>query len=130
MANKIDIGAAAEHMFAAELLKRGIMVSWPSSQTIPYDLVAELPERMARIQVKGTQKQGSVINFQAMKEGPKRSKVRYSQTDFDFIVVHIFAHGLWYVIPVQDFNMTTLSIKPGNPKCRWHKYIEAWHLLV
>lgn len=116
-------------MFAAELLKRKIMVSWPSSQMMPYDLVAELPERMVRIQVKGTQKKGETINFQVMKEGPKRSKQRYEESDFDFIVVHTFQHGLWYVIPVKEFGLTSLTIKPTNPKCKWHAYKEAWHLL-
>lgn len=129
MSKKIDIGAACEHMFAAELLKRGIMPSWPSSQMMPYDLVAELPEKIARFQVKGTQKKTTPINFQVMKEGLRSSKIRYEESDFDYLAVYTFAHGLWYIIPVKDFGLTTLTIKPGNPRCKWHKYVEAWHLL-
>ncbi len=129
MSKTIDIGAVAEHKFAAELLHRGIMPSWPSSQLIPYDLVAELPNRLVRIQVKGTRRIGKSIEVDVRKYSTSKTRSRYTKHDTDFIVVYIFETNDWYLLPIKNFNSTTLTLKPGDPRCKWLKYKNAWELL-
>ena len=77
----IDIGAVSEHRFAAELLARGAMPSWPSSQQQPYDLIVDVPSGRYRVQVKGTESKLSTIEFKfRCRDGndqvPVRAKTR------------------------------------------------------
>lgn len=124
----IDIGAVAEHLCAAELMSRGFMTNWPSSQQHPYDLIADNGTECHRIQVKGTKKRGDHIDFQFMRHAGHRQKKRYGSEDADFVILHLFEYDAWYVFPIEMCK-TGVRIKPGSAICKHNKYLEAWDLL-
>jgi hypothetical protein len=128
MAASIDAGKVAEYRLAAELLDRNIVPLWPSSEMYPYDLVADTGANRHRIQVKGTKQTGSSVSVDCrMKTGKRRRK--YTKKDTDFIVLHIFEFKAWYVIPVEKVQTGEVTVRPGNPDCKWAKYMSAWDLL-
>ena len=123
----IDKGAVAEYHFAAELLDRGITPNWPSTESRPYDIIADTGLARYRVQVKGTVKSGSIIDVQfTMKTGKK--KRRYSKDEVDFIALHVFENKSWYIFPIDDVE-SAVRIRPGNPQCKNKIYLEAWHLI-
>ncbi len=123
----IDIGKVCEYFFAAELLSRGYVPLWPSTESKPYDLVVDLGKKCRRIQVKGTAKTGAVIDVQfMMNAGPR--KRRYHNDEVDFIVLKVLEFDAWYIFPIKDVE-TGVRIKPGSPHCKYKKYLEAWDLL-
>lgn len=128
MSKEVDKGAVSEYHFAAEMLDRGITPCWPSSEGQPYDMIVDTGSNRFKVQVKGSVKTGPSIDFQfMMKQGKK--KRRYMKSEVDFIVLHIFEYGSWYIFPIDDVE-TAVRIKPGNPNCKYRIYLEAWHLIT
>lgn len=128
MAKSIDIGAVCEHKFAAEALLRGQMISWPSSQMHPYDVILDSGKARHRIQVKGTEKKSNKVAFQFRMISGRGTRRRYTKSDTDFIVLHLLHYDLWYIFPVEEVR-TGVTICPTNPSCRYAKYAGAWDLL-
>lgn len=125
----IDLGKVGEYQFAAELLKRGYVPLWPSTETVQYDLSTFNKKNKAiRIQVKATElfKESLQLNFR--KRGKRGKSTKYSPSDFDLLVLWIKALNDWYLIPMK-FLKSTIRIKPKDPHARWAKFKNAWHLL-
>lgn len=125
---RIDHGKVAEYAFASELLARGVTPNWPSSQNLPYDMIADTGSARHRVQVKGTIKSGQVIDVQFMCQDGKKKR-RYRKDEVDFIALHIRAFETWYIFPVDDIE-TGARIKPGDETCKYNIYREAWNLLL
>ncbi len=122
-------GKVAEYRFAAEIMDRGMMVSWPSSDTWPYDCIVDAGGIPHRVQVKSTEKlvSGSTSSVELHLRTNGAKKRAYSKKDTDFIVVHLFATGSWYIFPVQDVK-ASVTIKPYSASCKHKKYMDAWKL--
>ncbi len=113
-------GKIAEALFVAEALVRGIVPAWPATEEEPFDFLCWTGKRTLRVQVKGTQRAGSVsLNLNHS----------YTIKDIDFLVVHHFKSLAWYVIPVSKLKGRNLSIMPAKRSNQWDKYIGAWELL-
>lgn len=117
----------AEYRFASELLARSITPCWPSTETKPYDMIADTGASRHRVQVKGTTRTGSVIDVQFMARIGKKKR-RYTKQEIDFIVLYIFEFDTWYIFPIDDVE-TGVRIRPGDPRCKYRIYQEAWNLL-
>jgi hypothetical protein len=127
MAKTIDIGAVGEHRFAAEVLARGSLANWPSSQMHPYDLLVDTGKHCYRVQVKSSEKKSDKIAFQfRMISG--RGRRRYTKNDADFIVLYLIHFETYYIFPVEAVG-TGVTVSPANSKCKYAKYANAWHLL-
>ncbi len=125
---KPDIGASGEYRFAAECLHKGMLPCWPSSDGCAYDMVIDTGKHLYRVQVKGTKKTASTINF--VFKMRTRAKVRpYTKKDVDFVVLFVFAVEAFYIIPIADVRLT-FNVKPNDPYCKNLKYRNAWHLLT
>jgi hypothetical protein len=128
MANQVDTGAVAEHLFAAAAMTHGSMVSWPSSQMHPYDLIVDTRKNIYRVQVKGTENKTDKVRFNFRMKSGRGIRRQYLKSDTDFIVLYLFHYDTWYVFPVEDVR-TFVTIHPGDPKCKYAKYANAWHLI-
>lgn len=122
---RVDIGAVAEYSFASELLSRGITPCWPSTEAGAYDLVADAPGGLYRIQVKGTQGKGEHVRVCVQRRAQERG---YTAEEVDFVVIHLFEYGTWYLIPISKVTKD-MRIRPAADDCRWAEFKEAWHLL-
>jgi hypothetical protein len=124
----IDLGAVAEYDFASQLLARGIIPAWPSTETQPYDMIAICEKGLHKVQVKGTNHRGPTVRAHvAMRAGKGKSRA-YTKADIDFVVIKLFEYDLYYIIPVEKI-VKDMRIKPADPACKWQRFKNAWSLL-
>lgn len=124
----IDSGKVSEYSFAAELLRRNLVPCWPSTEIYPYDIVVDTGRFRHRVQVKSTGKVGRSISMDIRRSfGGKKSR-NYTKKDTDFIAIHVVSYKAWYIIPVENISQT-ITVRPGQPDCKFSKYLSAWHLL-
>lgn len=123
----IDLGKIGEYAFATELLKRGYVPLWPSTETVPYDLAFWNGTRLIRVQIKAS-KQHPYINLN-VNTAERGHKTAYSKMHADIMAIWAVEADRWYLIPIQ---MTTSSMRfaPESMRCKWRKYIDAWNLLA
>ncbi len=122
-----DIGAAAEYLFASECLYRGYVPNWPSTETMPYDMIIDTGPARLRVQVKGTDLYTETINFRLKMRD--KSRVRsYSAKDVDFVVLYLFRASTWYILPIDKVK-TGIQVSPANLWCKSREFKNAWHLL-
>jgi hypothetical protein len=121
---RIDDGKIGEYAAAAELLKRGICPTWPSVESLPYDIIAEVNGRFARLQIKASNQDRPTLRI-AM-----GSRARtYTKSDVDYIVFWIRKKDKWLVIPVEEITKPNIYINLDSRKCRWRVYEDAWDLI-
>lgn len=124
----ISTSKVAEYKLAAGLLERGLLPLWPSTAECSFDLAVASATRILRVQVKGTDSVGPVVQVTTqMKQGSRR--VRYTKKDVDVMAIYVTAEDLWYFIPVKSTHPMTTRIKPFSTKCRWSRYRNAWRIL-
>lgn len=127
MNHDISRGDVAEYLFAAAALDRGMVPCWPSTDAQPYDIILDTGSSQLRIQVKGTTKMGSSVHVPLiMRQGKKTRK--YTKKDIDFLALYLFEYKAWYIFPVSVIK-SSVTLKPGSPRCRWTSYLSAWNLL-
>lgn len=119
-------GSYYESLFTTECLKRGISVSQPEGDYLPYDVITDSRLGLKKVQIKGTTyHEGS---------GYKVVIGRYAADAFDFIAAYVDAPDFrtWYVFP-QSLAGKAKAIKlfPHNPtsKGKYEPYKAAFHLL-
>jgi hypothetical protein len=90
----LQIGKAGEYLVCADLILKGY-VAYPSEQGLPYDVVADLDDRLIKIQVKTTRsvrpipqrkKYTPAYLFHITRCG-KHGKKKYSDKDFDVMAL-------------------------------------------
>lgn len=123
----ISKGDVAEYLFAAALLDRGMVPCWPSTDSQPYDLVVDVGSERYRVQVKGTTKRGSSVHVPLIMRQGKKTR-RYTKKDVDLVVLYLFEYDTWYIFPVSVVR-SSVTIRPGSPRCRWKRYAAAWQHL-
>jgi hypothetical protein len=124
--NSKRTGEMIEAAFLVKVCKLRIPVCKPWGDSERYDFVVDWGKGFWRVQVKaGARGKGSLYVVSAGRNG----KV-FTKADMDFVVVHIAAEDLWYVVPVETAEgLTSLWFNPRTKRSRFEKYREAWCLL-
>ena len=127
-------GTLYEQIFICEALQKGLNVSVPIGDYLPYDLVIDNGKKLQRIQVKGTShKQSSGYKVTIGKGNSlSRKKVR-DKDSFDILAIVVMENGNrhWYLIPERSIgNIISLKVFP-NPesKGKYEKYKHGWNLI-
>ena len=102
---KADIAEAA---VVTELLKQGFKVLKPVGDRLPYDLAVDLGGSLVRIQVKSAwyEKSKDIYTVDSRRTKTNRRQMlrsSYSEADFDFAILYVAEHHLFYVMPVSVF---------------------------
>ncbi len=127
MSIKADIGAASEYRFASACLARGLIPSWPSTDSTAYDMVVDTGKQLYRVQVKGTEKSSYTIDYQFTMKANGGTR-RYNKRDVDFIVLFVFKQNVWYIFPISDAGAGK-RLRPDDPWCKYIKFKNAWNLI-
>lgn len=98
-------GVASEKLVEVDLILQGFDTFQPTSQELPYDLVAQKDNKFHRIQVKMGQKKAKNKIYVDARKGS--AKVRnYSDSDYDVLaVVDLETRKVAY-IPKEKINVT------------------------
>ena len=131
---KADI---AESAVLKELLKRGFHVLRPVGDRLPYDLCIDRYGRLIRLQIKSAwfRKGVYIVNNRRTRTN-RRYMVRshYHASDFDYAILYIQDHDIFYVMPNKEFcsyrsEITLSEGRSRQRKPRSYRYREAWDLL-
>jgi hypothetical protein len=124
--NAKRVGEVIEAAFLAKVCKLRIPVCKPWGDSERYDFVVDWGKGFWSVQVKaGSRGKGLIYTVSAGRNG----KV-FTKDDMDFVVVHIAAEDLWYVVPIEIAEgLTSLWFNPRSTRPRFEKYREAWCLL-
>lgn len=127
MSNKI--GAIAEQIFIAESLKKDIFPSTPIVDCQGYDFLIEIGDSFAKVQVKSVAKKDPSRNSYKCNVKRGFDGRSYDKGDYDFLAVYIFSMDIFYIIPFDSVSATTIRMNPDSNKCKYKKFLNAWHLL-
>jgi len=122
-------GEWAELQFMAKAAKLGLRISKPWGEC-RYDVIVETGGRLIRIQVKSTicrRRKGYVCRVR-----PSDTVRPYETGEFDFLAIYVITEDVWYIIParlVVNKRLSTISLRPSSPACKYEAYKEAWDLL-
>ena len=123
-----------------QVLKRGWGVLEPIGDRLPYDLVFDVGGAFVKIQVKcawfDNPSQNYVVDNRRTKTN-RRFMIRdvYEPTDFDFALVYIPDHDLFYVFPVDVFvsygsEIHMVEAEKRQRKPRSAEFRDAWELIL
>lgn len=118
--SKIDYGAVAEQKVAAELLLRGHLINWATSDKLPYDFISDKDGKLSKIQVKGIFNQDDGRPHRCELRGYQNRE--YLRHEVDYFIVYIHSLNEYYIIP---FGMMTSFNRNGKAK----HFLSAWDLL-
>ena len=125
------LGAYYEQLFATEAFKRGLAVSFPIGDYLPYDCIIGDGASLSRVQVKGTT--GGVNGMYAFHLGVGKHKVLSHEFEYFAGFADQGDVGWWYIIPKKDLDSTVKALKvyPHVPrsKGKYERFQGAWHLL-
>ena len=113
MVSDLQAGKAGEYLVCADLILKGY-IAFPSEQGLPYDVIAEVDNRLIRIQVKTTRTYRAIPQrakytpaylFNARRCG-KGGRRRYDFRDFDVMAfVALNEKAVWY-LPLDKVSTT------------------------
>jgi hypothetical protein len=132
-------GDVAEQAAILQALKRNWGVLQPVGDRLPYDMAFDLSGVLVKVQVKAawyyapddvyiTDSRRTQTNRRVM----KRSK--YNHADFDFALVYVEDHDVFYIFPAAVFNAyaSSISIVESSKRQRPARsaiYRDAWVLI-
>ena len=119
-------GEWVELQFMARAASYGLKLCKPWGDTARYDITVEHATGFHRVQVKCTSHLRGTLWKCNM------SRQAYMPGDFDYLAVYIIPRDVWYIIPfaaIQARAMISLR-DPRLANGRYHRYLEAWHLLT
>ena len=132
-------GDVAEQAVILKALKQGWGVSVPIGDRHAYDLVFDINGVLLKIQVKSawfdSNRNNYVVDTRRTKTN-RRKMVRshYEISDFDFAILYIEDHGIFYVFPCDVFisygseiHLVETDKRQRKPKSA--EYREAWKLI-
>jgi PD-(D/E)XK endonuclease len=125
-------GEWVEMQFMARAAANGFTVSKPWGDSSRYDFAIENEGRFQRVQVKSTSsRDGASYACNTIWSAPNGRSRRYSAKDVDFFAIFVIPDEAWYIIPLAQLTRarTCFFLNPRNPKNRYFRYLEAWHLL-
>ena len=115
-------GAASEQLAAAFFLRNGCQIFWPGAQQGATDFVADVNNRLLRVQVKtGYWAQvGPHRYLKAKVLCRSEGKRVHPSTKYDLLVV-VNGENLW-IIPATELGTSGLSLEGARHTTRWAKY--------
>jgi hypothetical protein len=123
-------GAYYEQLFATEAFGRGLAVSFPLGDYLPYDCIIGNNASLSRVQVKGTT--GGANGRYVFHLGVGKHKVLSHEFEFFAGFADQGDTGWWYIIPKKDLDRTVKALKvyPHVPrsKGKYERFQRAWHL--
>ena len=127
----------AESVVSTELLKRGFHVLCPIGDRLPYDLCIDRNGKLIRLQVKRAwlRKRVYIVDSRRTKTNRRRMvRSRYRTSDFDYAVLYIQDHDIFYIMPNKEFcsYRSEITLSENNSRQRRPRsacYREAWGLL-
>jgi hypothetical protein len=133
-------GDIAEQAAILQALKRGWGVLAPVGDRLPYDLVFDVAGTFVKVQVKcawfDNPSRNYVVDNRRTKTN-RRFMVRdeYKPADFDFALVYIPDHDLFYVFPVDVFvsygsEIHIVEAEKRQRKPRSANFRDAWELIL
>lgn len=119
-------GEWAELRFMTRATELGLRVTKPWGDNAPYDLAVEVRGRFLRVQVKCTRfRRGRSYKCHLDSNGHA-----YTPDQIDFIAAYVIPTDTWYILPIEATNaQPDILLTPKNPRSKYEKYKEAWHLL-
>jgi len=121
-------GEWVELQFLARATGHGFTVSKPWGDSTPYDFVLECNRTYHRVQVKSTSIR-SKGTYECIINNTVHGRRQYQPGAFDFYAIFVMPENMWYLIPAADVkHQTAVCMNPRNPKNRYIRYLEAWHL--
>ena len=132
-------GDIAELAVATELLKRDFRVLKPIGDRLPYDLAVDIGNKFIRIQVKSAwfDKKRDYYVVETRRTKSNRRKIlrtRYNEGDFDFAILYVEDHNVFYIMPfsVWESYKGAITLVEGDKRQREPKaakYRNRWDLL-
>lgn len=113
MANTTQLGDIAELMTAAELARRGYVVSRPLTNGAPYDLLVDTADGIKRVQIKKASPIGiGVFRIALCSNKWHRGRTRVSYFGkVDFLVAVDIERSIFYIFGGDDLNSDELRIR-------------------
>jgi hypothetical protein len=120
-------GEASEAEFIARASGFDFRVAKPWGDSDPYDVLIGSGHGFWRVQVK----RATYSRREYVTKAGGGSSI-YTKDDIDFIAAHLVQENIWYIVPVEAFEGSTmLQFNPRTRgKRRYEKYREAWCLLA
>lgn len=90
--------------------------------------------RFHRVQVKSTLKRPKgqdAYMCNTTSRGPLGDHYAYSPNQVDFFAFFVIPEDIWYIVPIAELRRTRFAayLNPYEPKNKYFRYMEAWHLL-
>lgn len=125
-----DPGAVGEYCFAAEAMRNGLVVSWLSSNMLPFDfLVITEDMRVLKVQIKTsyTEKPNGGYYFSLK----KHNRDAYTDDDVDFIICYAEPVDKYFVFPINVVSgKKSIHLYPLDPgRGKYAEYLERWDLM-
>ena len=132
-------GDIAEQSAIVQALKRGWGVIKPVGDRMPYYLVFDVDGVLTKIQVKYAWYDKKTNNYVTDTRRTKTNRrvmvrKRYQSSDFDFALIYIENHDIFYIIPIDSFNqynsqISLVEMGKRQRKPRSAQYRNAWNLI-
>lgn len=126
-------GEIAEAIFLGECEKKGIRVSRPFGDTLPYDCITDFNGVMRKVQVKSTSCMVTESNktyFVNARKGGGNTFGPYGN-EIDVLAVYIVPEDVWFIIPAKAVTVSSIKISLlRKEKNRFSKYRDNWSELM
>jgi PD-(D/E)XK endonuclease len=126
-------GEWVELQFMARAAHHGLTVSKPWGDSARYDFIVESNSKFHRVQVKSTTwKSGQAYLCNTVSRNKMGLLHGYTPAQIDFFAFYIIPEDLWYIVPTVELVRAKWAVflNPYQPKNRYFRYLEAWHLLT
>ena len=120
------LGIIGEQTITLAFLKRGIPVSIPIGDNLPYDLVADVCGRLVRVQVKSTERitEDGVMLFETNITNPfKKIRRKYSKAEVDYFGLYCHENGFIGLVDIESCNLYELKIRVESAKNKQSKKV-------
>jgi hypothetical protein len=120
-------GEWAEMRFMTRAAELCLYVSKPWGESAPYDFIVDHHGHFLRVQVKCT----IYCRGNSYKCHLDTNGVPYDPRDLDLFAAYVIPTNTWYLLPIRATNrQPDILLTPHNPKSKYSRYHEAWHLLM
>jgi|DEB0MinimDraft_6_1074348.scaffolds.fasta_scaffold14806_3 hypothetical protein len=132
----IELGDYAEQLFAAEVIRRGMLVSSPIAPASPYDWVVDNGRDLLRVQVKATNDlmKGSRSPryriFTTKRQNNDSGRTAYSALEVDFFAAYVHGWETWFIIPFCSVKSDRVHFSAGKSIGKYAEYKNNWSALT
>lgn len=118
-------GTVSELELASKLIKNGI------TPYAPYidqgcDLVCERDDKMYKVQIKSTYTKPKDGKYQLTIKKGRGKSAEYVKCDI--VAINIADIDVWYFVPCEKTQSTTIYLRPDKENCKFAEYKENWKI--